>query len=107
MQRCSLRAWIPLWPLPVWPRAGPCLLGQNTVAGSMIDSFWLCMEAGQEEYVGVPLFITSALHHGSGQCYQTSGHGRHVTVEHAKASITFLGLFLIGNTEATLCIPST
>ena len=32
-------------------------------------SFWLCVEACQEEYVGIPIFTTSALHHGSGQSY--------------------------------------
>jgi hypothetical protein len=35
----------------------------------MICSFWLCVEACQEEYVGIPFFVTSALHHGSGQSY--------------------------------------
>ena len=30
---------------------------------------WLCVEACQEEYVGIPIFTTSALHHGSGQRY--------------------------------------
>jgi len=34
-------------------------------------SFWLCVEACQEEYVGIPIFTTSALHHGSGQRYHT------------------------------------
>ena len=58
--------------MPVWPLAWQCLLGQNTVAGSMRCSFWLCVEACQEEYVGIPIFITSALHHGSGQRYHVS-----------------------------------
>src|SRR5215217_2210629 len=70
MKRCSLREWIPILPIPVWPLAWQCLLGQNTVAGSMRCSFWLCVEACQEEYVGIPIFITSALHHGSGQRYR-------------------------------------
>jgi len=39
-------------------------LGQNTVVGSMISSFWLCMEACQEEYVWIPIFVTSEVHHG-------------------------------------------
>src|SRR5207249_4222031 len=69
MKRCSLREWIPILPIPVWPLAWQCLLGQNTVAGSMICSFWLCVEACQEEYVGIPIFITSAFHHGSRQRY--------------------------------------
>src|SRR5580765_6449069 len=70
MKRCSLREWIPILPMPVWPLAWQCLLGQNTVVGSMRCSFWLCVEACQEEYVGIPIFTTSALHHGSGQRYQ-------------------------------------
>src|SRR2546430_16671998 len=70
MKRCSLREWMPILPIPVWPLAWQCLLGQNTVAGSMICSFWLCVEACQEEYVGIPIFITSAFHHGSRQRYQ-------------------------------------
>src|SRR5215217_5137108 len=70
MKRCSLRAWIPILPMPVWPLAWQCLLGQNTVVGSMRCSFWLCVEACQEEYVGIPIFTTSALHHGSGQRYR-------------------------------------
>src|SRR6476619_6355250 len=74
MKRCSLREWIPILPMPVWPLAWQCLLGQNTVAGSMIFSFWLCVEAYQEEYVGIPIFITTALHHGSGQRYQTPSY---------------------------------
>src|SRR5215217_8862905 len=69
MKRCSLREWIPIVPIPVWPLAWQCLLGQNTVVGSMRCSFWLCVEACQEEYVGIPIFTTSALHHGSGQRY--------------------------------------
>src|SRR5437867_3787235 len=69
MKRCSLREWIPILPIPVWPLAWQCLLGQNTVAESMICSFWLCVEACQEEYVGIPIFITSAFHHGSRQRY--------------------------------------
>src|SRR2546421_6016369 len=75
MKRCSLREWIPILPIPVWPLAWQCLLGQNTVAGSMICSFWLCVEACQEEYVGIPIFITSAFHHGSRQRYPA--HERH------------------------------
>src|SRR5215468_9021060 len=35
MKRCSFRAWIPILPLPVWPLAWQCSLGQNTVVGSM------------------------------------------------------------------------
>src|SRR5215470_3134084 len=35
MKRCSLRAWIPLLPWPVWPLAGQVLLGQHVVVGSM------------------------------------------------------------------------
>src|SRR5438132_1828530 len=35
MQRCSFCAWIPILPWPVWPLAGQCVLGQNTVVGSM------------------------------------------------------------------------
>src|SRR5947208_12297871 len=70
MKRCSLREWIPILPISVWPLAWQCLLGQNTVAGSMICSFWLCVEACQEEYVGIPIFITSAFHHGSRQRYR-------------------------------------
>src|SRR3989440_12569124 len=72
MKRCSLREWIPILPIPVWPLAWQCLLGQNTVAGSMICSFWLCVEACQEEYVGIPIFITSAFHHGSRQRYRVT-----------------------------------
>src|SRR3954469_3579996 len=70
MKRCSLREWIPILPIPVWPLAWQCLLGQNTGVGSMRCSFWLCVEACQEEYVGIPIFTTSALHHGSGQRYR-------------------------------------
>jgi uncharacterized protein (DUF433 family) len=40
----------------------------------MICSFWLCVEACQEEYVGIPIFITSALHHGSVQSYHAHIH---------------------------------
>src|SRR5439155_27383509 len=74
MKRCSLREWIPILPIPVLPLAWQCLLGQNTVAGSMICSFWLCVEACQEEYVGIPIFITSAFHHGSRQRYPSGSH---------------------------------
>src|SRR5262252_8790422 len=35
MNRCSFCEWIPILPLPVWPLAGQCLLGQNAVVGSM------------------------------------------------------------------------
>ena len=35
MKRCSLREWIPILPIPTWPLAGQCRLGQNTVVGSM------------------------------------------------------------------------
>src|SRR5262245_59077976 len=35
MKRCSFCEWIPILPLPVWPLAGQCPLGQNTVVGSM------------------------------------------------------------------------
>src|SRR5262245_66406674 len=52
MNRCSFCEWIPILPLPVWPLAGQCRLGQNTVVGSMPCSSWLCVEAYQEEYVG-------------------------------------------------------
>ena len=45
-------------------------IGQNTVVGFMRCSFWLCVEACQEEYVGIPIFTTRALlHDGSGQRY--------------------------------------
>src|SRR5262249_47930453 len=72
MNRCSFCEWIPILPLPVWPLAGQCRLGQNTVVGSMPCSSWLGVEACQEEYVGVPIFVTSELHHGSVQSYQMS-----------------------------------
>jgi len=39
-------------------------LGQNTVVGSMICSSWLCVEACHEEYVWIPICVTSELHHG-------------------------------------------
>ena len=39
-------------------------------------SFWLCVEACQEEYVGIPIFTTSALHHGSGQRYLVTSLAR-------------------------------
>src|SRR5215831_2248775 len=35
MKRCSLREWIPILPIPTWPLAGQCRLGQNVVVGSM------------------------------------------------------------------------
>src|SRR5215813_7771287 len=35
MHRCSCCAWIPILPLPVWPLAGQCRLGQHVVVGSM------------------------------------------------------------------------
>src|SRR5215813_3486752 len=35
MKRCSFSAWIPILPLPIWPLAGQCSLGQNVVVGSM------------------------------------------------------------------------
>src|SRR4029453_5878356 len=35
MKRCSFCEWIPILPWPVWPLAGQCSLGQNTVVGSM------------------------------------------------------------------------
>src|SRR4029434_10148320 len=35
MHRGSFCEWIPILPLPVWPLAGQCLLGQNVVVGSM------------------------------------------------------------------------
>src|SRR5262249_61255536 len=61
MNRWSFCAWIPILPIPVWPLAGQCRLGQHTVVGSMICSSWLCVEACQEEYVGIPIFGTYAL----------------------------------------------
>src|SRR5215472_7334460 len=70
MKRCSFCAWIPILPWPVWPLAGQCSLGQNTVVGSMLCSSWLCVAACQKEYVGIPIFVTSELHHGSVQSYQ-------------------------------------
>ena len=41
------------------------------VVGSLRCSFGLCVEACQEGYVGIPIFTTSALHHGSGQRLET------------------------------------
>src|SRR5215813_3088317 len=35
MKRCSFCEWIPILPMPVWPLAGQCALGQNVVVGSM------------------------------------------------------------------------
>src|SRR5262245_10444690 len=35
MKRCSFCEWIPILPIPVWPLAWQCSLGQNTVVGSM------------------------------------------------------------------------
>src|SRR5262249_34878347 len=35
MKRCSFCEWIPILPMPVWPLAWQCSLGQNTVVGSM------------------------------------------------------------------------
>src|SRR2546426_12666625 len=61
MNRCSFCEWIPILPMPVCPLAGPCLLGQNTVVGSMLCSSWLCAEACQEEKVGIPIFVTREL----------------------------------------------
>src|SRR4029450_1007808 len=50
MNRCSLCAWIPILPWPVWPLAGHARLGQNTVVGSMtIRLSGLCWGAYQEE----------------------------------------------------------
>src|SRR5437016_1563325 len=69
MNRCSFCEWIPILPLPVWPLAGQCRWGQHTVVGSMPCSSWLCVEACQEEYVEIPVFVTSELHHGSVQSY--------------------------------------
>src|SRR4051794_13614916 len=36
MKRCSFCEWIPILPWPVWPLAWQCVLGQNTVVGSMM-----------------------------------------------------------------------
>src|SRR4029453_5649449 len=36
----------------------------------MICSSWLCVEACQEEYVGIPIFVTSEIHHGLVQSYR-------------------------------------
>src|SRR5438270_12978871 len=35
MNRGSCCEWTPILPLPVWPLAGQCRLGQNVVVGSM------------------------------------------------------------------------
>src|SRR5262249_557207 len=70
MKRCSFCEWIPILPWPVWPLAGQCSLGQNIVVGSMLCSSWLCVTACQKEYVGIPIFVTSELHHGSVQSYR-------------------------------------
>src|SRR5262245_9740873 len=35
MKRCSFCEWMPILPMPVWPLAWQCSLGQNTVVGSM------------------------------------------------------------------------
>src|SRR5919199_3680207 len=35
MKRCSFCEWTPILPIPVWPLAWQCSLGQNTVVGSM------------------------------------------------------------------------
>ena len=80
MNRCFFREWIPILPMPVWPLAWQCLLEQNTVVGSMICSSWLCVEACQEEYVWIPIFVTSELHHGLVESYRdhrTSGIARY------------------------------
>src|SRR4029450_7232365 len=38
----------------------------------MICSSWLCVEACQEEDVGTPIFVTSEIHHGLVQSYQSA-----------------------------------
>src|SRR4029453_15189795 len=76
MKRWSFRERIPILPIPVWALAWQCLLGQNTVVGSMRCSFWLCVEACQEEYVGFPIFTTSALHHASSRPSRRQGDGK-------------------------------
>src|SRR5207253_8861564 len=84
MNRCSFCEWIPILPMPVCPLAGQLLLGQNTVVGSMRCSSWLCVEACQEEYVGIPIFVTSELHHGSVQSLP-------IEHQHANISSTTIG----------------
>src|SRR5262249_27099078 len=90
MNRCSFCEWIPILPLPVWPLAGQCRWGQNTVVGSMPCSSWLCVEACQEENVGIPIFVTSELHHGLVWSYPMLSHPK-ITPDHlAKHALVYV-----------------
>src|SRR5215831_18729155 len=68
MNRCAFCEWMPILPWPVWPLAGQCLFGQNVVVGSMIVLLALCGSRPRGVW-WTPIFVTSALHHGSVQSY--------------------------------------
>ena len=109
-KRCSLREWIPLLPIPVCLWHGSAM-GADTVVGSMRCSFWLCVEACQEEYVGIPIFTTSALHHGSGSATPLTGQpvepeSRHERCEEGPRSSPMGGPRCQRSTCLTLC-PKT
>src|SRR2546428_3043324 len=68
MNRCALREWIPILPLPVCPLAWQFPLGQKTVVGSIM----LLLAVRGSVLRGVcldPIFVTSELHHGLVQSY--------------------------------------
>src|SRR6266581_6364319 len=72
MNRCALREWIPILPLPVCPLAWQFPLGQKTVVGSIM----LLLAVRGSVLRGVcldPIFVTSELHHGLVQSYPLCG----------------------------------
>src|SRR6266566_2717314 len=71
MNRCSFREWIPILPLPVWPLAGQCLLGQNMVVGSMLVLLAVCRSIPRGVCLD-PICVTSELHHDSVQSYRSN-----------------------------------
>src|SRR5215471_19776517 len=71
MKRCSLRAWIPLLPWPVWPLAGQVLLGQHVVVGSMTLLLAVRGNMATRSMSGPPFAFQ--LHHTTVWCGATVG----------------------------------